>query len=388
MPQAGQTMEEGTLVAWKVKKGERISVGQVIFDIETDKATMEVEATDAGRIARIVVQEGQVVPVKTPVAFLAEDDGDVDAYLAGGQKPEARSQKPEAGRQKTEEGKQETGVRGQACAGERTGDGGRVKASPAARRLAAHKGVDLASVGAGSGPGGRILSTDVASAKAGGPPQAGGLSKMRLAIARNLLWSKQNIPHFYAKRLVDAQALFVTYRKTKGQFRCTVNDFVTAACARAIREFPAFRSQFKDNAIVEFPSVHIGIAVGTDEGLTVPVVLHADQMDLRTLAQKTRQVAENARAGRLEGVGQGIFTITNMGMFGIEEFQAIINPPESAILAVGAIREAVKVQEGIVLPTREMALCLSVDHRVIDGVLSAQFLNRVKDLLEQPEQLI
>jgi pyruvate dehydrogenase E2 component (dihydrolipoamide acetyltransferase) len=384
MPQAGQTMEEGTLVAWKVKAGDRIAIGQVIFDIETDKATMEVEATDTGRVARIVAQEGQVVPVKTPVAFLAENDADVDAYLAGGQKPE--------------EGKQESGVSetvgrsdGRTVGGGAATQeaGGRIKASPAARKLAAQKGVDLASMSGGSGPGGRIISTDVASAKAGvTPPQAGGLSKMRLAIARNLLWSKQNIPHFYAKRIVEAQALFVTYRKTKERFKCTVNDFVTAACAKAIREFPAFRSQFKDNAIVEFPSVNIGIAVGTDEGLTVPVVLNVDQMDLQTLSQKTRQVAENARAGKLEGVGQGIFTITNMGMFGIEEFLAIINPPESAILAVGAIREAIKIQDGAMLPTREMTLSLSVDHRVIDGVLSAQFLNRVKELLEKPEQLI
>jgi len=249
--------------------------------------------------------------------------------------------------------------------------------------------VDLAAMGGGSGPGGRIISVDVASAKAGvTESQAGGLSKMRLAIARNLLWSKQNIPHFYAKRVVEAQTLFTTYRKTKERFKCTVNDFVTAACAKAIREFPGFRSQFKDNTIVEFPAVHIGIAVGTDEGLVVPVVLNADQMDLQTLARKTQQVVENARAGKLEGVGQGIFTITNMGMFGIEEFLAIINPPESAILAVGAIREATKVQDGNVLPTREMTLCLSVDHRVIDGIMSAQFLNRVKELLEKPEQLI
>jgi len=383
MPQAGQTMEEGTLVAWKVKEGDRIAVGQVIFDIETDKATMEVEATDAGRIARIVVQEGQVVPVKTPVAYLAEKDADVDAYLAvqgagdrtqnsedKGEEPEARSQKPEDRRQRTE-------------------DGGRVKASPAARKLATQKGVDMTAIGAGSGPGGRILSTDVASAKAGvTAPKGESLSKMRLAIARNLLWSKQNIPHFYAKRVVEAQALFATYRKTKEQFKCTLNDFVTAACARAIRELPAFRSQFKDNTIVEFPAVNIGIAVGTDEGLTVPVVLNADRMGMQELAQKTRQVVESARSGKLEGVGQGIFTITNMGMFGIEEFLAIINPPESAILAVGAIQETVKVQDGNILPTRNMTLCLSVDHRVIDGIMSAQFLNRVKELLENPEQLV
>jgi pyruvate dehydrogenase E2 component (dihydrolipoamide acetyltransferase) len=394
MPQAGQTMEEGTLVGWKVKPGDRITVGQVIFDIETDKATMEVEATDAGRVAKIVVQEGQVVAVKTPVAYLAESDAEVDAYLGGTQNSELRTQNSEPRSQETGDRRQETGTQNTEP---RTQDAqriaqseGRVKASPAARKLAAQKGIDLASLPVGSGPGGRILSSDVAAAKPGAAPGAkgGGLSKMRLAIARNLLWSKQNIPHFYAKRVVDGQALFATYRKTKEQFKCTLNDFVTAACAKAIHEFPAFRSQFKDNAVVEFDSVNIGIAVGTDQGLTVPVLIHADQMDLRTLAQKSKQLAENARAGRLEGVGQGIFTITNLGMFGVEEFLAIINPPESAILAVGSLQETVKVQDGSIVATRTMTLCLSVDHRVIDGTLSAQFLNRLKELLEGPEQLV
>ncbi len=392
MPQAGQTMEEGILVAWKVKPGDRITVGQVIFDIETDKATMEVEATDAGRVAKIVAQEGQVVAVKTPVAYLAESDAEVDAYLGGTEETGVRRQ--ETGTRKPEERREETGTQNTE---RRTQDaqrmaqsGGRVKASPAARKLAGQKGIDLTTIGAGSGPGGRILSSDVAAAQPGAAPapKGGGLSKMRLAIAKNLLWSKQNIPHFYAKRVVDGQALFAACRKTKEQFKCTLNDFVTAACAKAIREFPAFRSQFKDNAIVEFDSVNIGIAVGTDQGLTVPVLIDADRMDLRTLAQKSKQLAENARAGRLEGVGQGIFTITNLGMFGIEEFLAIINPPESAILAVGALQEAVKVQDGSIVATRTMTLGLSVDHRVIDGMLSAQFLNRLKGLLEDPGQWV
>jgi pyruvate dehydrogenase E2 component (dihydrolipoamide acetyltransferase) len=394
MPQAGQTMEEGTLVAWKVKPGDRITVGRVIFDIETDKATMEVEATDAGRVAKIVAQEGQVVAVKTPVAYLAESDAEVEAYLGGTQNAECRTQNVEPRSQETGVRRQETGTqnteRRMPDAQRIAQSEGRVKASPAARKLAGQKGIDLASLPVGSGPGGRILSSDVAAAKPGAAPapKGGGLSKMRLAIAKNLLWSKQNIPHFYAKRLVDGQALFAAYRKTKEQFKCTLNDFVTAACAKAIREFPAFRSQFKDNAIVEFDSVNIGIAVGTDQGLTVPVLINADRMDLRTLAQKSRQLAENARAGRLEGVGQGFFTITNLGMFGIEEFLAIINPPESAILAVGALQEAVKVQDGSIVATRTMTLGLSVDHRVIDGMLSAQFLNRLKELLEDPGQLV
>jgi pyruvate dehydrogenase E2 component (dihydrolipoamide acetyltransferase) len=211
---------------------------------------------------------------------------------------------------------------------------------------------------------------------------------MRRAIARNLLYSKQNIPHFYAETTVDAQTLFETYQQTKAKFKCTINDFVTAACAKAVREFEPCRSQYQDDSIKVMPDVNIGIAVGTDEGLSVPVVLKADTMSLQDLAGRSRQVIESARSGKHEGVGQGVFTITNLGMFGIDHFQAIINPPESAILAVGAVREGVVVQNGDIKPTRLMSLTISVDHRVIDGVVAAQFLARVKELLEAPKKLL
>jgi pyruvate dehydrogenase E2 component (dihydrolipoamide acetyltransferase) len=384
MPQAGQTMEEGTLLSWKVKEGDRISVGQAIFEIETDKATMEVEAVDAGRLAKIVVQAGQTVAVRVPVAYLAESDADVQAYLASvsGDKPSVVAVAPV---QKADA----QSAFAAAQSAPTVSDTGRVMASPAARKIASQRGIDLSSVPAGSGPGGRILSNDVEKVKA---PAGGGirrpLSKMRKAIAGNLLYSKQNIPHFYAKLTIDAQALFDTYKQTKEKYKCSVNDFVTMACAKAIREYPAFRSQFKDNEIVEFPDVNIGIAVGTDQGLTVPVLIRADQMNLREVADKTRQIAANAREGKLEGIGLGIFTITNLGMFGVEEFSAIINPPESAILAVGALREGIRVENGQILPTRLMTLVLSSDHRIIDGVLSAKFLQTLKDLLEHPQQLV
>ena len=384
MPQAGQTMEEGTLLSWKVKEGDQISVGQVICEIETDKASMEVEATDGGRLARIVVKEGQTVAVRVPVAYLAQSDADVDAYLASiaGDKPSEAASQPQTPKAEVPS---DLSV-APAAAG--ISDTGRVMASPAARKIAAERGIDLASVSSGSGPGGRILSSDLEKVKiptGGAIPRP--LSKMRKAIAGNLLYSKQNIPHFYAKLTVDAQALYDTYKQTKEKYKCSVNDFVTLAVARAIREYPAFRSQFKDNQILEFPDVNIGIAVGTDQGLTVPVLVRADQMNLRDLADKTRQIAANAREGKLEGIGLGIFTITNLGMFGVEEFSAIINPPESAILAVGALREGIKVENGQILPTRLMTLVLSSDHRIIDGVLSARFLQTLKDLLEHPQQL-
>ncbi|MBM4103870.1 MAG: hypothetical protein FJ263_07450 [Planctomycetes bacterium] len=388
MPQAGQTMEEGTLLSWKVKQGDTITVGQVIFEIETDKATMEVEAANAGRLARIVVNEGQSVPVKIPVAYLADNDADVDAYIAsqGGQSEPS---------QKTMQSTQTQTVVSQSPATQKTpaavSDTGRVKASPAARKAAKEKGIHIASVGGGSGPGGRILSTDIASVNisaASGEMLRHPLSKMRKAIAQNLAYSKQNIPHFYIKAVVEAQTLFNLYKQLKQQYPCSVNDFVTLACAKAIRQFAAFRSQYANGEIVENPSVNIGVAVGTDNGLTVPVLPNVDRMNLQQLSARTKQMAEKARGGKVESVGQGIFTITNMGMFGVEEFYAIINPPESAILAVGAIHEDIKVENGSIRPTRLMTLCLSVDHRVIDGVAAAQFMAALKQMLEKPESLV
>lgn len=385
MPQAGQSMEEGTILAWKVKEGDQIEVGQIIMEIETDKATMEVEAVDAGRIAKIVAAEGEIVEVKAPVAYLAEDGVDVDAYVAGADKTSATPavvQSPSApSPAKSASAVKKTAVSVSAA--------GRVKASPAARKIAADKGIDLTSIDSGSGPSGRILSSDVENADVvPTETQIHSLTKMRRAIANNLLYSKQNVPHFYAKTTIDATSLFSTYRKTKEQFKCTINDFVTHACAKAIRQYPEFRSQYKDTEIVENPSANIGIAVGTDDGLTVPVVVGADRMQLKQLANRTREVVESARNGKLEGMGQGVFTITNLGMFGVEEFSAIINPPESAILAVGAVREGVIVKDGGIRPGRLMTVTLSVDHRVIDGVVAAQFLKTLKELLEEPEKLV
>lgn len=382
MPQAGQSMEEGTILSWKVKEGDRIEVGQIIMEIETDKATMEVEAVDGGRIAKIVAQAGTIVPVKVPVAFLAEEGVNVDAFLASAGTAPAESPK-----QAVAAPAPQSSPAPKAAAS--VSDTGRVKASPAARKAAESKGISLASIGAGSGPGGRIISTDVENADAI-PTETvvRPLSGMRKAIARNLSHSKQTIPHFYATITINATELFATYRKTKEQFKCSVNDFVVRASTKAIRQYPAFRSQFTQNGIVENPSVNVGIAVSIEDGLTVPVLLNADKMNLQQLSDKTRQIAEAARKGKIEGLGQGVFTITNLGMFGVESFSAIINPPEAAILAVGAIREGVIVENGAMRAGRLMSMTLSADHRVIDGALGAQFLQTLKGLLEAPEELI
>ncbi|MFN3685080.1 MAG: dihydrolipoamide acetyltransferase family protein, partial [Fimbriimonadaceae bacterium] len=278
----------------------------------------------------------------------------------------------------------------------------RRKASPAARAAAAALGVDLDSIPQGSGPGGRILREDVERAAAQSKPAAPErprppapqqpasagdrrpLSKMRRAIARNLTASKQQLPHWYLRTTVVADNLVAFHKREKALYPCSLNDVVVLAVARAILEMPEFRSRLEGEEVVTFDSVNIGLAVAVDEGLVVPVVRGVDRMNLKGLAAESRRVVEAARQGRLEGVGEGVFTVSNLGMFGVEEFAAIINPPEVGILAVGAVREEVVVQDGAMRPGRKMTLTLSADHRLIDGVTGARFMARVKELLEDP----
>lgn len=393
MPQAGNTMEEGTIVSWRVAEGDTINIGDVIYEAETDKATIEVEADHAGRLARIVAHEGDVVAIKMPVAYLADNDADVDAYLAA--HPPAEQAAPQAPAE-TPASPPRLGEPAVPPTPVAVTEGGRIKASPAARKAAARRGLDLAAIGAGSGPGGRILLADVERApdtarQAGRATPAGvtrrPMSAMRRAIARNMLASKQNIPHFYMRLTIDAEAMYEFYSAEKAKYPCTLNDVVVLACAKVIMEMPAFRSQLDGEDFIEFPAANIGVAVGVEDGLVVPVVVAANRLNLEDLAARTTRMVEAARAGKVEAMGQGVFTITNVGMFGVEEFSPIINPPEAAILAVGALREQVVVRDGEVRPGRVMTMTLSADHRIIDGLLAAKFVARLKELLENPTEL-
>lgn len=208
------------------------------------------------------------------------------------------------------------------------------------------------------------------------------MSKMRRAIGLNLQQSKQTIPHFYVRTTIDADPMLAFYRDQKAAANCTLNDVIILAVARTIRDFPAVRSQIVGNEIVEYPHANIGVAVGIDDGLVVPVVTNADTLSLALLAAETKRVVENARKGRLENIGKGHFTISNLGMFGVEEFSAIINPPETGILAVSAAREAVIVENGAMRAGRAMTMTLSADHRIVDGVMAAKFMQRLKAILE------
>ncbi|MGA2497636.1 MAG: 2-oxo acid dehydrogenase subunit E2 [Tepidisphaeraceae bacterium] len=408
MPKAGQSMEEGVIVKWHVKPGAAIKKGDIIFEIETDKATMEVEAPDAGRLSRIVVADGGNSAVLLPVAYLADNDADMDAFIAaqgGGAASVTASAAPAAVAEKPA-----TTVSTVAA----TTESGRVKASPAARKIASERGVDLATVAQGSGPGGRILSTDVLASAASGAgdvseyrhhglearaakvPQgelpAGVVRKrmsgMRKAIARNLTLSKTTIPHWYISSRINAGQLMSFYKSQKAKFGCSVNDVIVMACARAIMEFPAMHSRVDGETILEFPGANIGMAVGMDDGLVVPVVMNAEKFTLEQLSAETKRLANQARAGKIENMGMGIFTISNLGMFGVDEFVAIVNPPEAAILAVSSVREDVIVKDGAIKAGQTMNITLSSDHRLIDGTLGAQFMAKLKTLLENPIQLI
>lgn len=399
MPKAGQSMEEGVIVKWHAQAGAAISKGAILFEIETDKATMEVEAPDSGRLARIVVAEGASSPVLLPVAYLADNDADVDAFIAatgGGQA--AATGATTASAPAAEKPVVET------SAPATTTETGRVKASPAARKIAGERGVDLTTVARGSGPGGRILSTDIPAAAATKPavaaaaPVAQGelpagvvrkrMSGMRKAIARNLTLSKTTIPHWYITSRINAGAMMTLYKSQKAKVGCSVNDVIVMACAKAIMEFPAMHSRVDGETVLEFPGANIGVAVGMDDGLVVPVVMNAEQLTLAQLAVETKRLANQARAGKIENMGQGIFTISNLGMFGVDDFVAIINPPEAAILAVSAVREDVIVKDGAIKAGQTLNLTLSGDHRLIDGTLGAQFMARLKALLEDPAQLV
>jgi pyruvate dehydrogenase E2 component (dihydrolipoamide acetyltransferase) len=383
MPKAGQSMEEGTILQWRVQAGMLIRKGDVILEIETDKATMEVEAPESGRLARIVEPEGSVLPVLKPIAYLADNDADVDAYIAA-YGADAATQAPQVGQEQAPPART-TPPAAVGAATPTVLEGGRVKASPAARKLAAQRGVDLRTIAGGSGPSGRILSTDVPVGGTAGVRRP--LSRMRKAIARSLQQSKQTIPHFYMRLTLSAEPVLSFYQSCKARFRCSLNDVIVQACARAIREFPAFRSRIEGDELLESPSVNIGIAVAVPDGLVVPVVVDADRMSLEQISAQTRQMVEAARSGKVHGMGQGSFTITNLGMVGTEEFAAIINPPDTAILAVGAVRQAAVVKDGAVRAGKVMTVTLSADHRVIDGMLAARFLERLRELLEDPAQL-
>jgi len=410
MPKLSDTMEEGTIVEWKKKSGDEVKTGEVLAEVESDKATFDLEA-EADGVLQILVDQGVPAKIGAPIARIGEAGAEAPAPKAKPKEPEtpttvaaepAPAQKPapprEAPKEKAAPARQQTQDGQQ--------DGREIKASPLARRLAEEMGVDLASL-KGSGPEGRIVKEDVIAA-GGSRPKSGRRrpmptteraagpdvevvepTRMQATIARRMAESKSTVPEFQVT--VEARVdLAVSLRQqlkdsVPGAEKVTMTDFLVRACALALRKFPEVNSSWVDGKFQRKRAVNIGLAVAPSQGmgLLVPVVHDADIKDLIQISIESRQVIERARSGR-PGEGDltgATFSISNLGMFGVDEFTAIINPPEAAILAVG-------VEDGRIVPGKVMRMTLSVDHRVFYGATAAQFMAEVKRLIENPVTLL
>ncbi|MEI6033729.1 MAG: dihydrolipoamide acetyltransferase family protein [Verrucomicrobiae bacterium] len=406
MPKLSDTMLEGTLVKWLKKVGDKIEAGDVIAEIETDKATMEMEAFEEGVLTDILVPAGGVVKVGERLAVL---DGD---GKAGRARPVTASAAPAEKLAPAAAAPRPPTTPKPRAAGQP--DGPRVKVSPLAKKLAHERGVDL-SVVVGSGPDGRIVAADLpekggaakgfapagSAARIDVPASAADkrvpLSGMRRTIAERLLASKTQIPHFYLALEIDAAPL-VQLRKevnaeaeAAGTAKITVNDFVLLAAARAAAQHQKINSAFAGDAVVEYATVNLSVAIAVEDGLITPVLRDAQQMTLHEISAAVKDLAARARAKKLkpDEYQGGTVTVSNLGAFGVESFYAIINPPQAAILAVGAIvrKPAVNAQDEIIVGQR-MSLCLSGDHRVVDGAAGAEFLATLKKSLEAPATLL
>ena len=381
MPKYGLQQDDGTVVRWLKNEGEKVEKGEGLVEVETDKAVFEYESPEAGVLRKILVKEGAVVPVLSVIAVVTDSpdepvDVDVPVPVASEESGGISGPSPPAPVQ-TSPG------------------GGRVKSSPAAKKLAKDLGVDLTTV-EGTGPGGRITREDVEQAAAKGPIPAGAspgppesrtpLSRMRQAIGRAMSESKGTIPHFYVSVEVDMTDLEAWHKKAAEAqgIQLSVTDLLIKAAAEALKGFPSLNASLDGDSMVIHEAVHIGLAVGTEEGLLVPVIPNVQTKSMIDLAKERADVVEAARSGKLKGSDRATFTISNLGMFGVKSFIAIINPPESAALAVGAIRSEVKPfgdQESFAV-RRVMEITLSADHRLADGMLAASYLRELKKHLE------
>lgn len=400
MPKMGDGMEEGTILRWFKHEGDTVLVDEPIAEIETDKANVEIPAEDPGKLTRILVQEGETVPVGAVIAHIGEVGAGVAATApAPPVPPKGAVLLPVVA---------PTVAAPSAIA---TSSGARLKSSPLARRMAAEMGIDLAQVVGTGGGVGRVVAKDVLAFHAPVPvaqptvqPRTVSvepeyeeveISRMRRAIARRTTHSKQTIPHFYLTMPIDmddALSLLQKMNAAVPEQKVTVNDLVVKACAVALTRLPEVNVSFtEDEKVRRFHPISIGVAVGTDAGLTIPVIRDCGGMTLRQISSAARGLVKKARESALtpQDMSGGTFTVSNLGMFGIEEFGAIINPPESAILAVGAATsEVVVADDGTFVARHRMRVTLSCDHRTVDGLLGARFLKELRALLETPYMLV
>ena len=367
LPKSGFSSEASTVIGWSVAEGDRVEAGQLLCEVETEKTTIEITAPASGLLRKILIHEGEKRPVGVTMGFIGEADEPIPEVK------EVPLATPEVTQIATTPGPSTR---------PRRATTGRVRASPAARKLATEHGIDLAEL-SGSGPGGAITTGDVERAveasRAASDAELVPISSMRRAIARMTQESFQSAPHFYLTLEADAASLLNDRPENISITHC----FVKAA-GLALREFPQMRAQVEGDAFVIPHAVNVGLITAVEDGLVVPVIRDADQRSLAEIAETVRSLVDGARSGKLsadDASGAG-FSITNLGMYDIETFHAIIHAPEAAILAVGAIVEKPVVKEGQVVPGVRVALTLSCDHRVVDGVIAAQFLGRLKKLVE------
>ena len=432
MPKLSPTMEEGQLSRWLKKEGDKVSMGEPLAEIDTDKATMEMQALSNGVLRKILINEGESAPLGQPIAIIGEPDEDISALLktAAEKAPQAQATPAEPA---TPAAKEPEPVTPEAAAApakapvsapesepavQSSRDDSRQLISPIAARMAAEAGVNLKSL-QGSGPGGRIVKRDIeaamaakpASASMGAsaapslqaklPPDGKGavygpsgyrdepLSEMRRTIARRLVTSLGPVPHFFLTSEIDmdrAADMRVAINELYPDLKLSINDIVIKVAAAALIQHPQVNASFQDKTVRYYEHADIGVAVATDNGLITPVVRAADAKSLLEIAGEVRELAERARARKLkpEEYTGATFSISNLGMFGIDEFTAVINPPEGAILAVGAMTPRPVARDNEVVIRQTMRVTMSCDHRVIDGAVGAQFLRTFKQIMENP----
>jgi len=420
MPKMSDTMEEGKIIRWFKQPGSTVNAGEPIAEIETDKANVEIEAFDSGVLTNILVQEGTTVPVGTTIAELRPLTSDQPSPTPEAERPSEPAPVYTAPAEPTPP--PVTPPQPEAITEERvmekspeTEEPKHIAASPLARRVAAEKGIDIAQVH-GTGPEGRIVEADVNEfaehEKGAAPPQPAPtaqiyynpaevtegvseetLGKMRKAIGERMTRSKQTIPHFYVTsevRMEWASRVREELNSDEEQEKVSFNDMIIKACALAIQKFPTINAFLDEDKLILHKEINIGMAVALDDGLVVPVVHDADKKALREIASITKELAKRARNGELHqnDYTGATFTITNLGMFDVESFSAIINPPQSATLAIGTIKEMPAIVDGEFVAAKIMRMTLSADHRVLDGAIGARFLQEVKSRLEFPIKLL
>ncbi|UCH60422.1 MAG: 2-oxo acid dehydrogenase subunit E2 [Anaerolineales bacterium] len=420
MPKLGFDMAEGTLVRWVVLEGETVSKGAILAEIETDKATVEVESTHEGVVSRHLVNEGDIVPVNTPIAVIGTPDEDIDyqtllgenggSQVSGKKEGDTVSVAAETSRDRVEEPVQPDGDA-------QLPDG--VRASPLARKMAQDHGIDLMSV-KGSGPSGRITKKDIQVALETPKPeraidssrevtipamaftpdarvptdQVMSVNRLRAAIGRRMVEAKQQVPHFYVTYEYDMAALMALRSETntllpEGE-KLSVNDFIVRAVALTLREYPNLNASLNNSEIIHHGHVNIGVAVAVEGGLLTVVCHDTDRKSVRQISVELRAKAARARDGKVrpEDIEGSTFSVSNLGMFNVVNFSAIINPPEAAILAVGAVQDIPVVKGDQIVPGLRMKVTISVDHRVSDGAEAAQFMRAMQRYLEEPLRLL